>query len=198
MNRAEQLRVLVVLPLACLLLPACRQDMQDQPRYEPLERSDFFDDQRAARPLLPGTIARGHLDEDDALFRGQAGNAPLENIPMPIEPAILARGRERYDIYCSPCHDRVGTGAGMIVQRGLKRPPSFHEERLRIAPAGHFFQVISNGFGVMSSYAAQIPARDRWAIVAYIRALQLSQHAQLADVPAAERQRLEKERDQSR
>lgn len=175
-----------------LLLSACRQDMQDQPRYEPLERSRFFDDKRAARPPLPGTVARGHLDEDDALFRGVRGNEPLADLPIVLDPELLRFGRERYDIYCSPCHDRVGTGRGMIVERGFKQPPSLHEERLRTAPVGHFFQVITNGFGVMSGYAAQINARDRWAIVGYIRALQLSQHAALGDVPDDERTKLEK------
>jgi hypothetical protein len=182
-------RVLLLASVVCT--PACRRDMQDQPRYEPFEHSTFFDDQRAARPLVAGTVARGHLEDDDALYRGQAGDAPLEAIPIPISRGILIRGRERYNVYCSPCHDRVGSGAGMIVERGFKRPPSFHDERLRIAPAGYYFQVITSGFGVMSGYAAQIGARDRWAIVAYIRALQLSQHAALDDVPPEERARLE-------
>jgi mono/diheme cytochrome c family protein len=180
---------------AILLLGACRQDMHDQPRYDPFERSAFFDDRRAARPLVPGTVVRGHLDEDDALFRGLAGTAPVEAVPLPISPQLLARGRERYDIYCSPCHDRVGTGGGMIVQRGFKRPASLHDARLRESPAGYFFHVISNGFGVMSGYAAQILVADRWAIVAYIRALQLSQHATLADLADEERARLEQQRD---
>jgi hypothetical protein len=177
------------------LVAGCRQDMQDQPRYEPFERSTFFDDKRAARPPVPGSVARGQLDEDDAVFRGQQGDGPLADLPLVLDANLLRRGRERYDIYCSPCHDRVGTGQGMIVQRGFKAPPSLHQERLRNAPAGHFFQVMTSGFGVMSGYAAQIPARDRWAIVGYIRALQLSQHATLADVPAPERTQLEQQRD---
>lgn len=181
-----------------VLLPACRRDMQDQPRYEPFERSAFFADQRAARPPVPGSVARGQLEEDDALFRGTRGDAPLDEMPVPLDASLLRHGRARYDIYCAPCHDRVGTGQGMIVQRGFKRPPSLHEERLRIAPVGHFFQVITGGFGTMAGYAAQIPARDRWAIVAYIRALQLSQHAALGDVPAAERAQLEQDRGHSR
>lgn len=176
-----------------LLVAACRQDMHDQPRYDPFEHSRFFDDRRAARPLVPGTVARGRLYEDDALFRGLAAGAPVEEVPLEISTELLARGRERYDIYCSPCHDRAGTGSGMIVRRGFKRPPSFHEERLRQSPAGYFFQVISSGFGAMSGYAAQIPVADRWAIVAYIRALQLSQRATLADVPEEERLRLEQQ-----
>jgi mono/diheme cytochrome c family protein len=174
-----------------LLLVGCRQDMHDQPRYEPLERSAFFDDHRAGRPPVPGAIARGQLEDDDAFFRGGTGSVPVEAVPLPLTAALVARGRERYDIYCSPCHDRVGGGEGIVVRRGFKRPPSLHDERLRAAPAGYLFQVMTNGFGVMSSYAAQIPPADRWAIVAYVRALQLSQQASLADVPAAERARLE-------
>ena len=181
-----------VLVAAGLTCTACRQDMHDQPRYEPLEASTFFEDGRASRAPVPGTVARGLLDDG-----GLGGGPETERIPFPVTRQVLDRGQERYDIYCSPCHDRVGTGEGMIVQRGFKRPPSLHQERLRIAPVGYFFQVITNGFGVMSGYAAQISARDRWAIVGYIRALQLSQHATLQQVPADERTKLEQERDQT-
>jgi mono/diheme cytochrome c family protein len=169
----------------------CRQDMHDQPKYQPLERSTFFDDQRASRPLVPGTVARGHLQADRAFHQGTSGEGMLQQLPIPVTHELLARGQERFDIYCSPCHDRTGRGFGMIVQRGFKRPPSLHDERLREVPVGYLFQVIGNGFGVMPSYAAQIPAADRWAIVGYIRALQLSQAASLSDVPAEERQKLE-------
>jgi mono/diheme cytochrome c family protein len=168
--------------------------MHDQPKYQPLERSAFFDDQRASRPVLPGTVARGQLREDEAFYTGTAGGAPVEEFPFPVTREVLARGRERYDVYCSPCHDRVGYGGGMIVQRGYQRPPSFHQERLREVPVGYLFQAITNGFGVMPRYAPQIHERDRWAIVAYLRALQLSQNAELADVPAGERSKLEEER----
>jgi mono/diheme cytochrome c family protein len=185
----------LLLAALALLVAGCRRDMQDQPRYEPFERSTFFDDKRAARPPVPGSVARGQLNEDDAVFRGQQGGSPLADIPLVLDANLLRRGRERYDVYCSPCHDRVGTGKGMIVQRGFKAPPSLHDERLRNAPVGHFFQVMTGGFGVMSGYAAQIPPRDRWAIVGYIRALQLSQHAALDDVPPQERAKLEQERD---
>lgn len=173
--------------IAALCLTAalgCRQDMHDQDKYQPLERNDFFEDLRASRPLLPGTVARGHLEEDDAFFRGEADGRLVDAIPLAVDRALLERGRERYDIYCSPCHDRVGTGQGMIVQRGYKAPASFHDERLRRAADGYVFQAISNGFGIMPSYAAQIPARDRWAIVGYIRALQVSQAASVADLDA--------------
>jgi mono/diheme cytochrome c family protein len=164
--------------------------MHDQPKYQPMERSAFFNDQRAARPPVPGTVARGHLDEDAAFFTGNSGGKPVETVPLPVTRELLLRGRERFDIYCSPCHDRVGTGRGMIVQRGFKRPPTFHQDRLREVPDGYIFQVISNGFATMPSYAAQVPPRDRWAIIAYIRALQYSQHASFADLPAEERAKL--------
>jgi len=175
--------------MAAAMLCGCRQDMHDQPRYEPLEASAFFEDGRSSRPLVPGTVARGQLDDADI-----AGDARTTRLPLALTPEVLARGEARYNIYCSPCHDRVGTGDGMVVRRGFRRPPSLHLERLREAPVGYHFSVISGGFGAMPSYAAQIPARDRWAIVAHLRALQRSQHATLADLPPAERRRLEDDR----
>ena len=178
--------------LLFLLASGCRNDMHDQPKYKPLAASALFKDGRAARPLVPGTVARGHLDEDASLTTGRTENGYAAALPFPLTSKVLERGRERFDIYCSPCHDRVGSGGGMIVQRGYKRPTSFHVDRLREMPVGYFFEVASRGFGVMPSYATQVAARDRWAIAAYIRALQLSQHAALADVPAGERGRLEK------
>jgi cytochrome c5 len=165
--------------------------MHDQPKYTPLERSTFFDDQRSSRPLVPGTVARGHLEADRAFFLGQSDEGPLQLLPMPVTHALLERGQERYDIYCSPCHDRTGGGIGTVVQRGFKKPPSLHAQRMRDVPVGYLFQVVSNGFGAMPSYAAQISAQDRWAIVGYIRALQLSQRASLDDVPPAERPKLD-------
>lgn len=176
-----------------LVVAGCRQDMHDQPKYEPLEGSAFFDDGRASRPLLPGTVARGQLDEDEVFYTGTRAGAPVAELPFAATLEVLQRGRQRYDIYCSPCHDRVGYGRGMIVQRGYQAPPSFHQARLRQVPVGYLFQAITNGFGVMPSYAAQIQPRDRWAVVAYIRALQLSQNAQPDDVPPAERGALEGE-----
>lgn len=175
---------------ACFWLLACQQKMADQPRYEPLQKSDFFDDQRASRPLVEGTVARGHLDADEQLFSGKVNGEPAKTFPFPIDRQILQRGRERFEIFCSPCHDRVGTGQGMIVRRGYRPPPSLHIERLRDAPAGQLYDVIARGFGAMPDYAAQISARDRWAIVAYIRALQLSQNATIGDVPEPERRAL--------
>ncbi len=164
--------------------------MQDQPKYKPYRASAFFADGRDARPLVADTVARGHLDDDVLLYTGKSGDKFADLFPFPVTREILHRGQERYDIFCSPCHDRTGSGGGMIVQRGYRRPPAFHIDRLRQQPAGYFFDVISHGFGVMPNYAQQIPPRDRWAIVAYVRALQLSQHADVADVPLAERQRL--------
>ncbi len=170
-----------------LLVPfGCRQDMHDQPKYKPLKASAFFEDGRASRPLVPDTVARGHLDDDDLLYAGKSDGTFADTFPFPVTGQVLQRGQERYNIFCSPCHDRVGNGSGMIVLRGYRRPPSMHIDRLRQQPAGYFFDVITHGFGVMPNYAQQIAPRDRWAIVAYVRALQLSQHAALADAPPAE------------
>lgn len=168
-------------------LAGCRQDMADQPRYGPLAPSDFFGDGRSARPLVPGTVARGQLREDELFYTGKSGKVFAKELPFPVTYQVIERGHERFNIYCTPCHDRIGSGNGMIVQRGLRRPPSYHIDRLREAPVGYFYDVISNGFGAMPDYAARIAPKDRWAIVAYIRALQFSQHATLDDVPAAER-----------
>lgn len=176
--------------LNCWLL-ACQQQMADQPRYKPLAKSDFFGDERASRPLVEGTVARGYLRADEQLYTGKINGKPAETFPFPVDQKTLLRGQARYDIFCSPCHDRVGTGQGMIVRRGYRPPPSYHIDRLRAAPAGYFFDVMTHGFGAMPDYAEQIPPHDRWAIVAYIRALQLSQNATLADVPGNQRQALE-------
>ena len=174
------------LALTMLAVAGCRQDMHDQPKYVPLRESAFFGDARSARPIVPGTVARGHLQDDALLYTGKANGADADVFPFAVTAATLARGQERFDIYCSPCHGRTGEGDGMVVRRGYRRPPSYHQDRLRTAPVGHFFDVITNGFGAMPDYA-QISAEDRWAIVAYVRALQLSEHATVADVPAAER-----------
>ena len=173
--------------IVLLLTAACRQDMHDQPRYKPLARSSFFEDGRASRPLVAGTIARGHLHEDTRLYTGKEGDDPITKFPLPITKALLDRGQQRFNIYCAPCHDRAGTGLGMVVRRGLRRPPSYHTDRLRAAPVGYFFDVITNGFGAMPDYATQVQPQDRWAIVAYIRVLQRSQYATLADVPPDKR-----------
>jgi mono/diheme cytochrome c family protein len=158
--------------------------MQDQPRLKPLRRSDFYEDGRSSRPVVPGTVARGQLRDDTYFYTGFAGKDLGDYMPFPATHEVLARGRERYNIYCAPCHSRTGDGNGMIVQRGYRRPPSYHIDRLRTSPLGHFYDVMTNGFGAMPDYAAQVQPYDRWAIAAYIRALQFSQNAPAALVPA--------------
>ena len=176
--------------LVCL--SGCRLDMHEQPRYNPLAKTDFFGDGRSARPVVQGTVARGHLRLDEHLYTGKVNGQLATTFPFPITRQDLERGRERYDIYCAPCHDKAGTGHGMIVLRGFPPPPSYHIQRLRDAPVGHFVDVITNGLGNMYAYDSRVNPEDRWRIVAYIRVLQLSQSATLADLPAAERDRLEK------
>ncbi|MGA7380558.1 MAG: cytochrome c [Terriglobales bacterium] len=173
--------------LAVLALAGCRQDMHDQPRFKPLARSDFYADLRSARAPVEGTVARGQLHEDTYFYTGKMGDAPGDYMPFAVNEEVLARGRERFNIYCSPCHSQLGDGNGVIVQRGFRHPPSYHTERLRKAPLGYFFDVMTNGVGAMPEYASQIPARDRWHIVAYIRALQLSQNAAASDIPAGQK-----------
>jgi hypothetical protein len=173
--------------VALLALAGCRQDMQDQPRFKPLAKSDFYADLRSAREPVEGTVARGQLHEDTYFYTGKMGNNPGDSLPFPLTEEVLARGQERYNIFCAPCHSRVGDGNGTVPARGFpRRPPSYHMARLRQAPLGYFFDVMTNGFGIMADYASQIPARDRWCIVAYIKALQLSQDASIADVPAGQ------------
>jgi mono/diheme cytochrome c family protein len=177
----------VSVPLAAILVAGCRQDMHVQPRYEPEDPSSFFADGRSERPPVEGTVARGQLRTDELLYTGRVNGAVADLFPFAVTVADLSRGRERYNIYCSPCHDYTGSGNGMIVQRGFPSPPSFHIERLRQAPAGHFFEVMTNGFGLMYSYASRVSPDDRWRIAAYIRALQLSQHGSAGDVPESQR-----------
>jgi mono/diheme cytochrome c family protein len=174
-----------------LALVGCRQDMQDQPKYIPLRPSGFFADGRSERPLIEGTVARGHLDADAAFYTGKGPDGKfLDTFPFTVDQQVIQHGQERYNIYCAPCHDRLGNGDGMIVRRGYRHPPSYHIDRLRQVPQGYIYDVITNGFGAMPDYAAQIQPRDRWAIVAYIRALQLSQNATLNDVPPESRAQL--------
>jgi hypothetical protein len=179
------------LALAATLLASCRRDMQDQPRFRPFRPTTFFADGRSARPQVPGTVARGELDEDELLHHGTVDGKPADVFPFPVTAEVLVRGRGRFDIFCSPCHGRLGDGDGMIVERGMKRPPSYHIERLRNAPPGYVFDVITRGVGAMFDLSDRIPVDDRWAIVAYVRALQRSQDARIADAPDAERQKLE-------
>ncbi len=172
------------------MLFGCRLDMHLQPKYLPYQPTDFFGDGRSERPPVPGTVARGHLRVDELMFTGEENGVASNRFPFPITRADLERGRERYNIYCTPCHDYTGSGNGMIVQRGFPHPPSYHIQRLRDAPVGHFFEVMTNGFGAMYSYAARVTPQDRWRIAAYIRVLQLSQDATIQDVPDSERQKL--------
>jgi len=172
---------------ACLILVSgCRQDMHNQPKYRGLRASAFFADGSSARPLVEGTVARGTLQEDEGFYTGKVDKVDVKELPFAVDAQVLDRGQERFNIYCTPCHGRTGAGNGMVVQRGYRQPPSFHIDRLRQADAGHFFDVMTNGFGAMPDYKVQISARDRWAIVAYIRALQLSEHAGTADVPGGD------------
>ena len=175
-----------------LALAGCRQDMHDAPRYEPLEASTFFANGQASRMLVANTVPRGLLREDAHLNEGRIDGQLATTFPMAITPAVMQRGQERFNVFCSPCHGRTGSGNGMVVQRGFRAPPSYHEDRLRNAPVGYFFDVMTNGFGAMQDYASQVPVADRWAIAAYIRALQLSQRATLADVPADRRADLDR------
>jgi mono/diheme cytochrome c family protein len=185
----RKLRPMLPLGLfAILALAGCRQDMHDQPRYKPLAQSDFFSDGSAARQPVEGTVARGESREDTYFYTGKTGSNPGDYMPFPATMQVLQRGRERFDIFCAPCHSRTGDGNGAVPARGFPRkPPSYHIERLRKAPLGYFFDVMTNGFGLMPDYSSQIPPRDRWCIVAYIRALQLSQNATAADIPQGQK-----------
>lgn len=194
--RQKRAKMLGSASLAAILLglTACRQDMFNQPRSKPLAPDKFFEDGASSRPLPPHTVARGHLNADQAFYSGLVGTNLVDTIPIAVSREVLERGRERFDIYCSVCHGRTGEGNGMIVQRGFPQPPSYHIQRLREAPIGHFFDVITSGYGVMYSYASRVKPRDRWAIAAYIRALQLSRQATLDDVPPDQRTQLERSR----
>jgi mono/diheme cytochrome c family protein len=163
--------------LSALCTTACRQDMHNQPRYKPFATTDFFGDGRSERPSIEDTVARGQLHLNDARYTGKVNGTDINYFPIQITRADLARGQERFDIYCSPCHGRLGDGRGMVVLRGFRQPPSYYEPRLVTAPVGHFFDVMTNGFGAMYSYASRVPVDDRWRIAAYIRALQLSANA---------------------
>lgn len=177
--------------VAISVLSGCdMQDMFKQGKREPLSQSKFFENDASARPPVPDTIAQGHLNADKVFYTGKLNGKEVENMPEPVTRQLLLRGQSRFDIFCATCHDRTGSGNGMIVQRGYKRPPSYHTPLLRKMPIGHFFDVPTEGFGIMPDYAAQIPPADRWAIASYVRALQLSQYAALADVPEGEQEQL--------
>jgi hypothetical protein len=167
-------------------LAGCRQDMHNQPKFIPQRGTDFFADGRSARPQVENTVARGQLHEDAYFYTGMIDGAEGTVMPFPVNPTVMAKGQERYNIYCTPCHSRVGNGAGMIVQRGYAQAGNFHTARLQAAPLGHFFNVITNGYGAMPDYAAQLTPSERWAVVAYIKALQLSQNATVEDVASGQ------------
>ena len=189
-GRAKLDRAISALALiaAIALWSGCRLDMHVQPKQNPLSPSDFYPDKRSARPLVEGTVARGQLHEDTYFYTGKIGDNPGDVMPFPVTKEVLERGRERYNIYCAPCHSRIGDGNGFIPSRGFTRmPPSYHIPRLQKAPLGYFFDVMTNGFGIMPDYASQVSPEDRWKIVAYIRALQLSQSASMKDVPAGQK-----------
>lgn len=177
---------------AVVFVAACRQDMHDAPRYDPLEATTFFADGSTARQPVANTVARGQLNEDRHLYEGVVDNQPADTFPMPVTAEVMARGQERFNVFCSPCHGRTGLGNGMIVQRGFRQPPSFHDDRLINAPVGYFFDVMTHGFGAMQDYSAQVPVADRWAIAAYIRALQRARRGTIDDVPADRRAELDR------
>jgi len=181
--------LLIVFTAACLFFAAgCdhfRQDMATQPKNKPLSPSGFFSDGRSERPLVANTVARGSIANDE-LFVPKDSN----KFPLPVNLELLEHGQERYNIFCSPCHGLQGDGNGMVAMRGMKHPPSYHQDRLRQVPNGYLYDVVSNGFGQMLDYSAQIPPRDRWAIIAYIRALQLSRNAPVAELSVEMREKL--------
>jgi mono/diheme cytochrome c family protein len=188
----RNLLVCLLMAASCLLLTVgCRQQMAETGREKPLDSSAFFDDQRVARPLVPGVVARGQLKADTTFYTGKAGDALVDQLPVPLTKELLERGRDRFEIFCTPCHGRVGTGEGAVTKRGLRPPPSYHIQRLREAPVGHFFDVMTNGFGIMPDYAGQVPPADRWAIAAYIRALQVSQGIPAAELTPEEQAKLD-------
>lgn len=184
----------VLILTGMLAVSSCRQDMHDQPRYEPYEGNSAYADGRADRPQVIGTLARGQLLTDTLLHTGKEAGEFAVRFPFPITAEVLERGRERYDIYCSTCHDYTGSGQGMAVQRGFLKPTSFHDERLRKAPPGYYFDIITNGFGAMYDYSDRITPSDRWAIVSYVRALQASQDVPVETLPESVRQRLSEDR----
>jgi hypothetical protein len=191
MSRARRLLSLAGLVSAAGVMGGCRQDMHNQPRYKPLAASEFFADGRSARPVVEGTVARGHLHIDQARYTGKENGEDVTEFPFPITKADLVRGQERFNIYCSPCHSRIGDGNGMVVRRGFRQAASYHSEKLIKAPVGHFFDVMTNGFGAMPRYASRVEPDDRWRIAAYIRVLQLSENATIDDVPPDQRPALE-------
>jgi mono/diheme cytochrome c family protein len=178
--------------LLAVLLSSCRQDMYNQPKAKLDSETEFFSDGTNARPIPPHTVQRGDARENEAFYTGLTNEALVAQLPLRLTPDLLTRGRERFDIYCAICHGAIGNGSGQVVQRGFPAPTSLHIDRLRNAPIGHFYDVVTNGYGVMYSYASRLEPKDRWAIAAYIRALQLSQNAKVSELPPNDRQQLER------
>jgi hypothetical protein len=184
--KSKYAAIVLMCAFCLLLLASCREDMHNQPKFIPLRENEFYADGRSARPQVEGTIARGQLQDDPLLYTGKVNGQEADQFPFAITEKDMTRGRERFNIYCSPCHSELGDGNGIIVQRGFKKPPSYYDPRLIKAPVGHFFNVMTNGWGAMGDYSAQVPVADRWRIAAYIRALQLSQTAKSGDVPVGQ------------
>ena len=180
-------KILPALLAMIFVTAGCRIDMHVQPYYRPLTKSDFFADGRSSRLPVDGTVARGDLRDDTYFYTGKVNGNLGDTMPYPLTKEVLDRGRDRFNVYCTPCHGRVGDGNGFIPSRGLRHPPSYHIDRLRKVPLAYFFDVMTNGFGVMQDYSAQIPPRDRWAIAAYVRALQMSQNVNSAELPAGQK-----------
>lgn len=177
--------------LLAVFMAGCTNDMKDQPKFEPYEETSFFPDHRSQRPLIDGVVARGELNEDEVFYTGKKDGKIVAQNPVPVTKELLERGRERFNIYCIVCHGAVGAGDGIVIRRGFKPvPPSFHTDKLKQIEDGHFFDVITHGFGVMQDYAMQVSPADRWAITAYIRALQLSQSAKISDLSEADKKKL--------
>ncbi|HYU78146.1 MAG TPA: cytochrome c, partial [Vicinamibacterales bacterium] len=189
---ASPLHLAALVVMTVMIGTACRQDMHDAPRIDPYEANAFFPDQRGSRTPPPGTVARGWLRDDEALYTGKVEGQLVDSFPFAITPDDLKRGQQRFNIYCSPCHGRLGDGNGMVVQRGLRQAASYHNDRLRQEKIGYFFDVMTNGFGAMQGYAEQVPVRDRWLIAAYVRALQFSQNAKVEEIPPDKRAELER------
>jgi mono/diheme cytochrome c family protein len=183
-------KLMMLTSVAIFAIAGCRQQMADQPHQRPLEPSTFFDDGMASRPVEPGTVARAGREQNGPRFNSKVDGKLVDTFPFEVTMQVLARGQERYEIFCSPCHDRLGTGQGMIVRRGFTPARSFHDPRLRDAPAGHFFEVMTQGFGQMPSYANQLSEHDRWAVIAYIRALQFSRNVRLDQLPPEDRAKM--------
>ena len=181
-NKIKQAMSLGLMAAGAMALAGCRQDMHNQPKFYPQRGSDFYADGRSVRPQVENTVARSQLRRDSYFFTGFDGGKEGDGLPFPVTAAVMQRGQERYNVFCTPCHSRVGNGAGMIVQRGYAQAGNFHTARLKAMPLGHFFNVISNGYGAMPDYSSQLTTEERWAVVAYVRALQLSQSATEADV----------------